>query len=291
LILLKKKLEKKKLISETTTTTTKNNKKEEEEEELDPSKYYENRSKSIKELELEGFETYPHKFEVNNSILDFIKTWSHLEAGTKETNIKEKIQISGRISLKRKLGNKLYFYTISCENQTLQILCDLNSYEEGSNKEEKEKNYQKINNILHRGDIIGTIGYPGKGKPSQLNPKGELSIYASKLILLSPCLHMLPKSFQEFKDQETRYRQRYLDLIINSNTRQNFITRSKIIRYIRNFLDNLGFIEVETPMMNLIPGGATAKPFVTYHNDLKKEFFYENCTRIIFKTISYWWFR
>ncbi|CAG8761598.1 22886_t:CDS:2, partial [Dentiscutata erythropus] len=164
------------------------------EENLNPNQYFEIRSKSIKKLrETCNPIPYPHKFHVDISIPTFIEKYGHLEPGQ---HLSDVVQLAGRIHNKRASGSKLRFY-------------DLHG-------EDSEQNFAEIHDLIRRGDIVGVRGCPGKSK------KGELSIFPKEVVLLSPCLHMLPKEYYGFKDQETRYRQRYLDLIMNNVVREKF---------------------------------------------------------------------
>lgn len=218
-------------------------------EELDLNELLLVRRKKLDELREKGIDPFGGKFERTHKAQDIID-------GFEELNNSE-VTIAGRIMAKRNMG-KATFAHIQDISGKIQVYVRVN--------EVGEDTYEVFTHF-DIGDIIGVTGKVFKTQ------KGEISVWASQITLLSKSLKPLPEKWHGLKDVELRYRQRYVDLIVNPEVKDVFITRSKIIRAIRKHLDGLGFLEVETPMMHPIPGGASARPFITHHNTLDMDLY------------------
>jgi len=220
------------------------------------------RRDKLKSLQEEGKDPYQITlFDKNSNSKEIIDNFEQMENST--------VRIAGRMMSKRDMG-KASFCDLRDQEGKIQIYVRINDIGEDSYKE-----FLKFD----IGDIIGVEGKVFRTR------RGEISIHAEKIILLSKSLLPLPEKFHGLRDQELRYRQRYVDLIVNHEVRNTFIKRSKIIKYIREFLDDRGYIEVETPILNTVPGGAAARPFITHHNTLDIDMYLRIATELHLKRL------
>lgn len=199
----------------------------------------------LKKLQSEGKDPYKQEsFDFTHYSTDILDRFEELEG--------KEVALAGRIMLFREHG-KASFATIQDYKGRAQIYV----------RQDKigEESYQDFS-TYDIGDIIGVNGTVFKTQ------KGEISVRAEKVILLTKSLHPLPDKHAGLKDQDMRYRQRYVDLIVNPEVKEAFLTRNKAIRAMRDYLDQRGFVEMDTPILNTIAGGANARPFVTHHNTL-----------------------
>jgi lysyl-tRNA synthetase class 2 len=199
---------------------------------------------------------YPNDFRPDSQAAELHNAYDELD---KEAlaEIGKQAKIAGRMMLKRVMG-KASFATVQDSSGRIQVFLDKNTV--------GEELYAQFK-TWDIGDILAVEGTVFKTN------KGELSVHAASVRLLTKSLRPLPDKFHGVSDQELRYRQRYVDLIMTEETRGTFVARSKAMGSIRQFMLNAGFLEVETPMLHPIPGGAAAKPFVTHHNALDMEMF------------------
>ena len=210
------------------------------------------RIQKLADLADKGVNPYPYSFDKDINAADLQEKYKSLEAGVETEDV---YSVAGRVMAIRNSG---MFIDLMDATGKIQIF---------SHKENLTEEQLKILKLIDIGDIAGFKG------TIRRTPRGELSIKATSLKILSKSLLPLPEKFHGLTDVETRYRQRYVDMIVNEDVRKTFVLRSRIIQKIREYLTKQGFLEVETPMLHPQAGGANARPFITHHNTLDMDMY------------------
>ncbi len=218
------------------------------------NKFIQQRIEKANVLREAGINPYSNQSKRNTTIEKFLNVNADIEQKEDKRDATRLYIVSGRIKFLRIMG-KASFVKIEDESGMLQLYVARDNLAEGFYNTIFKKN-------IEVGDIIEVHGYPF------VTGQGELSLHADDLKILTKAISPLPEKFHGITDKEVRYRKRYLDLIMNTEVRKTFQTRSRVISLTRRFFEDKGFLEVETPMMHPIAGGANAKPFVTHHNAL-----------------------
>jgi lysyl-tRNA synthetase class 2 len=237
--------------------------------ELDMGDQERQRLAKLQELRAAGIDPYPPRSHRTHTAAEAIAAFEQWEAEQQTTDDgrqttddtsqfesrKPKSEIVGRLRLRR-TGGKVTFAHIEDESGRIQLYFRINDLQE------PPWDYEAVNHYLDLGDFIQAEGFMFRTRT------GEATLHVERYHLISKSLHPLPEKYHGLSDTETRYRRRYLDLIANEEVRDTFRTRARLITYIRRFLDERGFLEVETPVLQPIYGGAAARPFTTHHNTL-----------------------
>lgn len=224
----------------------------------------------IKQL---GMNPYAYNWKSTHQTAELQEKYADLAAGSE---VEEEVAVAGRIIARRVFG-KLAFFSLQDETGTIQLYLDKNRIQQGM--EDVPNAFNSLKQLSDAGDILGAKG------TIKRTEKGELSVYVKEYVFLTKSLLPLPDKWHGLTDIAKRYRQRYVDLIVNPEVRETFRRRALIVAGIRRYLESKGFLEIETPVLQSEPGGAEARPFVTYHNTLEMELYLRIATELHLKRL------
>jgi lysyl-tRNA synthetase class 2 len=236
---------------------------------FEPRDQFEQRQKKLQQIQGLGYEPFPREFRWSHTPAELTKAYSESSAKDLEDN-RLKVRVAGRIVSLRLMG-KAGFAHIQGSGGRVQIYVRKDAV--------GEKGFALFH-LLDLGDVVGVRGHLFRTKTN------ELSIWVEEIFLLSKALLPFPEKWHGLSDVELRYRQRYLDIISNEKSRQVFVTRARIVQELRRFFDARAYIEVETPMMHAVPGGAVARPFVTHHNALDLDLYLRIAPELYLKRLT-----